>query len=489
MPPMPGSFAIDQGHSSGLTTDQRGRARSNDDPSIINATLGDGSDIGAVEIGSASLAVTNTNDAGPGSLRQTILDASPIDADTVTLAPNVSNTITLTSGEIVLNKSLTVVGPAANRLTVSGNNSSRVFHVTGGSPYLQSLNITRGLAADYGGGILVDAGALFLSDCQVVSNATAFFASGGGIFVSGNALLSLLNCSVTHNQASISGGGIGLVQNANASIYSCTIASNRTTFIPDGIFAPYGGGISMNGGILTLLNSTIASNVSGYYGGGIISGYFVQGIADIRNSIIAGNTAVHSGPDVLGQFNSGGYNLIGNSSGGTGFTNTGDQLNADPLLGPLANYGGGTLAMALRVGSPALDKGKSFGATTDQRGSARIVDDPNVANASGGGGADIGAYEADPRYHVANVSRVGNDVRVGLMTMLGKSYRVEYSTEVDADFWLVFANDLPGNGQVLWVTNFGGANQPSRFYRSGPPLERAAIQTEARHESESRLER
>jgi hypothetical protein len=50
MLPLPGSLTIDQGKSFGVTTDQRGIARPADYASIPNATGGDGSDIGAVEV-------------------------------------------------------------------------------------------------------------------------------------------------------------------------------------------------------------------------------------------------------------------------------------------------------------------------------------------------------------------------------------------------------------------------------------------------------
>src|SRR6185312_1327184 len=74
----------------------------------------------------------------------------------------------------------------------------------------------------------------------------------------------------------------------------------------------------------------------------------------------------------------------------------GDQTNIDPRLepnGPQYNDGY-TDTIALRCGSPAIDQGKSFGATTDQRGQPRPHDNLTVANASGGDGSDIGAYEA-----------------------------------------------------------------------------------------------
>src|SRR5207247_10588126 len=63
----------------------------------------------------ATITVTSSNDNGPGSLRQAILDASP--GDTINFAPSVT-TVTLTSGELVIDKNLTITGPGANRLTV-----------------------------------------------------------------------------------------------------------------------------------------------------------------------------------------------------------------------------------------------------------------------------------------------------------------------------------------------------------------------------------
>ena len=95
------------------------------------------------------------------------------------------------------------------------------------------------------------------------------------------------------------------------------------------------------------------------------------------------------------------------------------------------------------------------------------MDDPNNPNASGGDGADIGAYEADPRFRIVNLSRVGNDVGLSLTTMLGRNYRAEYATDLPSVMWPVFTNNAPGTGHLLWVTNFGGANQPRRFYRAG----------------------
>jgi len=65
------------------------------------------------------------------------------------------------------------------------------------------------------------------------------------------------------------------------------------------------------------------------------------------------------------------------------------------MLGPLQSNGGTTPTMAPAPGSPAVDQGKSFDVTTDQRGLLRPVELPAVPNstAAGADGADVGAVE------------------------------------------------------------------------------------------------
>jgi hypothetical protein len=85
---------------------------------------------------------------------------------------------------------------------------------------------------------------------------------------------------------------------------------------------------------------------------------------------------------LAGSLASSGYNLIGNTDGGSGFDNT-DLLDVDPLLGPLQDNGGPTPTLALGAGSPALNTGdpNQLG-VADQRGVVRS------------GGVNIGAYQA-----------------------------------------------------------------------------------------------
>src|SRR5262249_25300581 len=100
-----------------------------------------------------------------------------------------------------------------------------------------------------------------------------------------------------------------------------------------------------------------------------------------RNTILAGNTA-RLGPDLFGTLTSSGYNLIGNTSGGSGFDAT-DLRNVNPLLGPLQDNGGPTQTMALLADSPALNAGDP-----DQLG---VPDQRGVLRS---GGVNLGAYQA-----------------------------------------------------------------------------------------------
>src|SRR6266446_4488682 len=73
-------------------------------------------------VAAATLTVTNACDNGPGSLRQAILDAAPSD----TINFSVTGTITLTTGELSITNDLSIAGPGATNLALSGNYASRV---------------------------------------------------------------------------------------------------------------------------------------------------------------------------------------------------------------------------------------------------------------------------------------------------------------------------------------------------------------------------
>ncbi len=201
----------------------------------------------------ATRLVTNTNDSGPGSLRQTIAAAAP--GDTITFAPEVSGTIILTSGELSLNKDVTITGPGAKQLIISGNNASRVISVTVGiAVTLTDLAVADGRTGGNGAGIY-NAGALTLISDLIYNNngaVTDYYPQGGwGIHNAGGTLI-LTNSEVYNNTE----GGIynrgGVATLNHSAVYSNVISSGGGTFNIAGI-----GIINETTSLLTLNTSHI----------------------------------------------------------------------------------------------------------------------------------------------------------------------------------------------------------------------------------------
>src|SRR5438876_9263283 len=161
------------------------------------------------------ITVTNTNDSGPGSLRQALADAN--DGDTITFA--VTGIIAVTSGELVINRNITVSGPGANLMTVSRAANAapfRIFHVMPDHAVtIEGLSISNGSVLNgFGGGILNFESALTVNSCALVGNsALGQPGLGGRIFSNGSggggaASLTITNSALSGNGAT-TGGPVG----------------------------------------------------------------------------------------------------------------------------------------------------------------------------------------------------------------------------------------------------------------------------------------
>jgi hypothetical protein len=239
-------------------------------------------------------------------------------------------------------------------------------------------------ADSVGGGIMNEAGTATVNNSTFSGN---FGGSGGGIFNSGT-----------------------LVEVSNS------------TFSGNSAFG--GGGISSWRGTLEVSNSTISGNSDeGGSGGGIYN----TGTARLQNTIVANNTSSPTGTENCNSSTSitdGGYNLdSGNTCGFSAANHSLSEVTASELkLGPLQDNGGPTETMALLDGSKAIDQGKAFGATTDQRGVKRPSDFLGIANATGGDGSDIGAFEVQapnvaPTVAVARGGSCGTNDRSGTINL------------------------------------------------------------------------
>ena len=365
-----------------------------------------------INLRAATITVANNADSGPGSLREAL--ASAVNSDTID-ASGVTGTITLTSDQLWVSNSVTLLGPGPGALTVTATNGMRVFAVTGTNVTISGLTIANAQGAGYGMGILTGFGiSLALNNCIISSNSTTL--SGGGIFMSAVATLTVSNCTICDNSASASGGGVynnhgvlavvestlsgnsavdsgggiyndGTGSSATLTINACTLSGNSA--------GNYGGGIANNGqssgATLTINACTFSGNSAGGGGGGGIDNWVATvEIGDTILNASAGGGNIYSS---YGSVISDGYNLSSDGSGSSFLIATGDQNNIDPKLGPLQDNGGSTTTHALLPDSPAIDQGKSFGLSTDQRGLPRPVDFFSLPDAAGGDTSDIGAFE------------------------------------------------------------------------------------------------
>ena len=299
----------------------------------------------------ATITVTNTNDSGLGSLRQALRTAN--DGDTINFA--VTGTITLTTGGLPVNKSLTISGPGTDQLSIDGNQALLVFGIfPDKTAMISGLSIRNGQT-----GIWNERGTLTVSNCTVSRNSEV------GLLNDGRGVLSVSNCNVSGNSGGgilnsygvltvifcdVSGNSYGIDNDhgVEASVSNCIISSNHPY---GGIFNNAGtGGPNEHilGADLTIANTIISDNSE--------SGLFNQGgQVMILNSTLSGNSA--------GQENAGGgvnspstfkrpgsiaiinSTISGNSAGAGGGISvdwTGLTIVNSTISGNSAgNYGGG----------------------------------------------------------------------------------------------------------------------------------------------------
>lgn len=392
----------------------------------VNSTSDAANDDGLCTLREA-ITAANSNTASGATAGECIAGSSS-EPDTINLT-GVTGTITLGSALPDITSDMSLNGPGASQLTISGNNSFRVFKVSIWGPALinfSGLTIANGRIQDVGGGIYNERSADVNVTGTVLTN--NFAVLGGGIANSSTGTFTITSSTLNNNQAhtgAACSNGLGILTIINSTLFSnvagaqgglggggaIVTGSNALNIINSTLHNNTG--LGQGGGILNLgigsniniTNSTITQNFSLSGGGGGINNQ-AGGIIKVLNTIIADNNTnpLQAGPDLVGAFVSLGHNLLTNNADNTGFTNgvNGDLVGSSsariiPRLGLLQNNGGPTMTRALLPGSPAIDAGDncvvlasgSGGClatplTTDQRGVTRQVN----------GTVDMGAYES-----------------------------------------------------------------------------------------------
>jgi hypothetical protein len=248
-------------------------------PSLVEASLAASATFSVAVLSTqvaeaATLTVTNCNDSGAGSLRQAIASANAGDTVNFSLSP-VCSTIVLTTTGITIAEDITIDGPGAGALAVSGTKAAAGsdFVISSGVANISGLTIEGGTGAFDGGGI-ENSATLNLSESTVTGNTAT---NGGAIENSGT--LTLTGATLSGNSATYGGG----VDNRGMlTVSNSTLSANNATD---------GGGIEVEGDSTLSLNASTLSANDANFGGGIENG----GTATVANSTLSGNNATYGG--------------------------------------------------------------------------------------------------------------------------------------------------------------------------------------------------
>ena len=270
-----------------------------------------------------------------------------------------------------------------------------------------TMNLSNCVLSDIGNGALQNqlGGTVTVNNCTFADNV---WGSGGSGGITNQGTLTVNSSTFANNRAE-GGGALENDTGATATVRNSTFSGNwsymfggaianrgaltvvNSTFTGNSVHEEDGGAIwNSSSGTAVVDSCTISRNIAGTDGRG--GGIFCGGMMSLKNTIVAGNSAGYlEGHDIHGTVTGGDYNLVQDPANAI-LAGSHNIVGVDPLLEPLASNGGLTHTMALRPGSPAFDAGETSLAT-DQRGLLRPHDDPEISNAEGGDGSDIGALE------------------------------------------------------------------------------------------------
>ena len=329
------------------------------------------------------------------------------------------------------------ISAVLNGFTVSGGNADGTDEANGGginngagSPTLTNLIFSSNCALG-GGGMYNNGGSPTLTNVTFSGNTAGYL--GGGMYNYGNSSPTLTNATFSSNATLGDGGGMYNYE-SSPTLTNVTFSENSAS-LGGGMYNNESSNLTLTkvtfsensaesgGGMFNLLNSNFTltnvtfSENSGNWGVGMFNSYTSPRLTNVTffgNKVDSGGSVIYnytSNPTLTNtilwgstanpfQNDEGSEPIITNSDiqgcGGSAAwnsscgTDAGGNIDADPLVDLLDDYGGFTQTHALKVNSPAIDAGDPNNCpSTDQRGFYRPID----GNKDGTARCDMGAYE------------------------------------------------------------------------------------------------
>jgi CSLREA domain-containing protein len=388
-------------------------------PSYVVTTLTDDGDGQTNTPGVATNCPAAPETGSTCSLRDAISAASANGggAGNITFASGLKGTVTINGAFMSINGQISIEGPGANIITLSGGGTNQIFNINPGTYTISGLTLANAYAGANGGALYINPGANVTTASCVFNNNTA---NSGGAIYNNDGILTVSG-SVLSNNTAYGGQGGGIFSNEGMlTVTDSTFSGNQTTdlggagiYVAGGSlsvsYSTFSGNISLDngGGIIvnptqgpvqtTISNSTFSGNTSSKVGGAI---YVAGGTLTVTNNIFALNSAATGGagiynlsPVVVNISNNLYYHnfYAGTTTEADCFScgSNANAVRANPNLAPLGNYGGPTPTMIPLPSSAAICAGPAVAVGTDQRGF------PNTTTYNGATCYDLGAVQTN----------------------------------------------------------------------------------------------
>ncbi len=410
--------------------------------------------------------VTNLSDHDPGSLRDRLGLAQ--NGDSISFDTALTGTITLSSSQLNVVPNIGILGPGAGKISVSGNDVSRVFQVFG-NVSISGLTVTAG-AQPFGAGILVSNNkTLTLIDCAFTNNIAS--GDGSAIYGSYNSTLNITNTSFSGNSGgAVQVGKLNVTNGSFSNNTGGTIHGGSSVTVSNSVFSNNSGafGGAINGTMLSVSQSTFFGNTASV--GGAI---FAHG-ATVTDSVFEGNTANEGG-----AIRSSGSSTLVNShlhqnsagSGGAIYISDGGSLlvESSTVGNNDATNGGGIYARgALTVvkstisGNSATNIGGGVYAYTSTTFTNSTVYQNSAVNNAGGilAGSTLGLTSSTVAMNSTWAGGGGIHVMFsGTTVSLHNSIIAQnYNGGGPDDIWNVSGAIITGNYNLIGIGGSGGLN-------------------------------